>query len=82
MPSDSREKLRNAIDAHQFDGPAPVTCSFGVTQFDIQDTAESLIAREDTALYDAEICENEGKHRRKKEGRGPSPYIECKSWDV
>lgn len=32
------EKLRSVVETHQFDGPASVTCSFDVTQFDVQDT--------------------------------------------
>jgi diguanylate cyclase (GGDEF)-like protein len=50
------EKLRSVIEVHRFDGPALVTSSFGVTQFDVHDTAESLIARVDTALYQAKAA--------------------------
>jgi diguanylate cyclase (GGDEF)-like protein len=53
------EKLRRAVEAHDF-GKAKVTCSFGVAQFDAQDTAESLVARVDKALYQAKA---EGRNR-------------------
>ncbi len=54
------DKLRNAIETHRFEGSFFVTCSFGATQFDDQDTAESLIARVDAALYQAK---SEGRNR-------------------
>jgi diguanylate cyclase (GGDEF)-like protein len=54
------EKLRTEVEAHRFEGPASISCSFGVTQFGNQDTAESLIARADKALYQAKT---EGRNR-------------------
>ncbi len=49
------EKLRVAIEQTAFDGVGATTCSFGVAQYDEDDTAESLIARADLALYRAKL---------------------------
>jgi diguanylate cyclase (GGDEF)-like protein len=48
-------KLGAAIRGHTMNVDHPITCSFGVTQFEPSDTAESLIARVDEALYRAKI---------------------------
>ncbi|MEW6163509.1 MAG: diguanylate cyclase [Pseudomonadota bacterium] len=45
------EKLRERIAAEDFPDVGRVTCSFGVTAWAADDTAESLVARADRALY-------------------------------
>ena len=47
------ERLRSEIENHSFPAIGQVTCSFGVTANRPNDTPNSLIARADTALYDA-----------------------------
>lgn len=47
------EKIRSAIDLHNFSKVGRVTCSFGVAQFIPGDTAESIIKRADEAMYSA-----------------------------
>ena len=49
------EKLRSAIAQAPFDQVGGITCSFGVTEFVSGDTAESLVARADNALYRAKL---------------------------
>lgn len=46
-------KLREAIDAHVFPMVGPVTASFGIATCRPDDTAASLLARADAALYRA-----------------------------
>jgi len=46
------QKLRLCIEAHRFEGQE-LTCSFGVTQLQKDDTNISLMKRVDDALYDA-----------------------------
>jgi diguanylate cyclase (GGDEF)-like protein len=47
------EKLRIAIGQFVFSGVGAVTCSFGIAEYADLDTAETLIARSDSALYAA-----------------------------
>jgi diguanylate cyclase (GGDEF)-like protein/PAS domain S-box-containing protein len=47
------EKLRVQIEKYDFSCPCKMTCSFGLTQFREDDTADSLIKRVDDALYRA-----------------------------
>lgn len=47
------EALRQAIEDHDFETDPPLTASFGVAAHHPGDTAESLIARADQALYAA-----------------------------
>ncbi|MCL4471865.1 MAG: sensor domain-containing diguanylate cyclase [Sulfuricella sp.] len=47
------EKLRRLIEQFVFAKVGTVTCSFGVTQFQDGDTAETLTSRADTAMYAA-----------------------------
>jgi len=47
------EKLRVQIEKHDFSCPCKMTCSFGLTQFRENDTADSFIKRVDDALYRA-----------------------------
>jgi diguanylate cyclase (GGDEF)-like protein len=49
------QKLRDGVEAFHFDAVGTVTCSFGVAQYESGDTAETLIARADTALYLAKV---------------------------
>ncbi|WP_244427071.1 sensor domain-containing diguanylate cyclase [Methyloferula stellata] len=56
------EKLRDDVEKTAFDGLQTVTCSFGVAQFAVGDTAESFIDRADAALYQAKIS---GRNRVK-----------------
>jgi diguanylate cyclase (GGDEF)-like protein len=58
MAQQASEKLRIAIGQSVFPGVGAVTCSFGITEYIEGDTAETLIARSDSALY-----------RAKKKGR-------------
>ena len=45
------EKIRKAVEEHNFDKVGKVTCSFGVTQYIQGDTTSKLIIRADKALY-------------------------------
>ncbi|WP_049631729.1 diguanylate cyclase [Cellvibrio sp. pealriver] len=47
------ESLRSVIEQHPFNLATPVTISIGVTQFNSDDTLESLMERVDKALYQA-----------------------------
>ena len=47
------ERMRTAIQLAQFDHVGSITCSFGVAQYIVGDTAQSLLARADKALYRA-----------------------------
>ena len=47
------EKIRVAIEAHDFSGIGRVTASFGVAVFDKNDSIASLMARADVAVYRA-----------------------------
>jgi len=47
------EKIRSMIAKHDFRSLKNVTCSFGVTQFRLEDTAESFLIRADKAMYKA-----------------------------
>jgi len=47
------EKLRKAVENHNFPTVKRVTCSFGVTSLKNNDTIESFIKRADQALYNA-----------------------------
>lgn len=49
------KKLRDAIGHVVFDEVGSVTCSFGVTQYAVEDTAAEFISRADNALYRAKI---------------------------
>ncbi len=58
------EKLRALIELHNYGGLG-ITASFGVTLFQETDTAESLTARVDKALYRAK---QNGRNRVEREG--------------
>lgn len=47
------ERLRQAIEAHVFEGGLRITSSFGVAEFISDDTEDTLIHKADTALYAA-----------------------------
>jgi diguanylate cyclase (GGDEF)-like protein len=49
----SADKIREAIEAHDFTGVGHVTASFGVASSRPDDSAASLLARADAALYRA-----------------------------
>ncbi len=55
MAYQAAEKLRAAIGQVGFDVVGSVTCSFGCAQYVDGDTAASLIARADDALYRAKV---------------------------
>lgn len=50
---DFAEKIRKAIEKHNFDGVGQVTCSFGITHYIENDTDASIVIRSDKALYSA-----------------------------
>lgn len=50
------EKLRDAMVAIRVSGMRPVTCSFGVAQFEADDTLDEFVARADQAMYRAKIA--------------------------
>jgi len=52
--------LRTSINAYKFDVVGNVTCSCGVTEFERNDTVDTLIKRADMALYNAK---NSGRNR-------------------
>ena len=47
------ERIRKAIEEYKFEGVGRVTVSFGIAQFNDEDTALSLLKRADAALYQA-----------------------------
>ncbi|MDQ0203719.1 diguanylate cyclase [Pectinatus haikarae] len=49
------EKMRNAVDAHDFKNTAILTASFGIAAWRSDDTQESLLRRMDNSLYLAKI---------------------------
>ena len=49
------KSLRNAIEDHDFGQAGAVTCSFGIAEALPGETADSLLARADAALYRAKI---------------------------
>jgi diguanylate cyclase (GGDEF)-like protein len=55
MASQAADRLRTAIQEITFAKVGTLTCSFGVAQYADGDTAESLLARADAALYRAKI---------------------------
>jgi len=52
--------LRKHIDTYEFDVVGNITCSCGVTEFENNDTVDSIIKRADIALYNAK---NSGRNR-------------------
>jgi two-component system, cell cycle response regulator len=60
------ERLRNKVALDPFTTAGPVTCSFGVAQFQTEDDGKTLLERADKALYRAK--EN-GRNRVEKEER-------------
>ena len=52
------EKLRLAVEQHEFDTVKKLTASFGVAEIQTGDTVESLFNRADKALYDAKKTKN------------------------
>jgi len=51
IAKDIAEKLRVSIQTYKFVNDLSVTCSFGVYEFEKNDTEESIVKRIDTALY-------------------------------
>jgi len=49
------DALRAAIEPRAFHEVETITCSFGVAEYEPGDTAESLVARADKALYRAKV---------------------------
>ena len=54
------EKLRQKIENHSFDGFGSMTCSFGITQLQEDDSLHSLNKRVDEALY---LAKRGGRNR-------------------
>ena len=54
------EKIRTKIESSDFKINQPVTCSFGVAQYEKGEQLESFVARADNALYAAKEA---GKNR-------------------
>lgn len=59
-PATVAEKLRQAIETHEFPVVGHKTSSFGVSQYRVGDTVKSVVARADLALYQAK---NSGRNR-------------------
>jgi diguanylate cyclase (GGDEF)-like protein len=55
MAFEAAAKLIAAIKSSEFDAVGTITCSFGVAQFISGDSAETLVARADNALYRAKM---------------------------
>jgi diguanylate cyclase (GGDEF)-like protein len=68
------ERLRVLVSQTAFDGVENVTCSFGVAAYAEGDTAATLIARADHALYRAKVA---GRNRVELAGRpdGAAPEL-------
>lgn len=49
------EKLRDAMAVAGVGGVRPITCSFGVAQFEPGDTLDEFVARVDQAMYEAKV---------------------------
>jgi len=47
------DSLRKYIEQKVFDMVEHITCSFGITEFTVEDTVDTLIKRADEALYEA-----------------------------
>ncbi len=45
------KSIKNKISTHNFDINRNVTCSFGISQFETNDTKESLVKKADSAMY-------------------------------
>jgi diguanylate cyclase (GGDEF)-like protein len=60
MACQAAEKLRAAVERANFEAAGTVTCSFGVAQYVDGDSAATLVARADEALYRAKL---EGRNR-------------------
>jgi GGDEF domain-containing protein len=54
------QKIRSCVEQHCFPQIGAVTCSFGVAQQNVDDTAETIIKRADAAMYAAK---REGRNR-------------------
>jgi diguanylate cyclase (GGDEF)-like protein len=50
---EASEKIRKLINKLKFDAIKNVSCSFGIAQFEADDTMQSLLARADQAMYQA-----------------------------
>lgn len=53
------EKLRKAIEKHNFGKVGPITASFGVTGYKVGDTVETFLGRADERLY---ISKDDGRN--------------------
>lgn len=62
------ENLRGLVSDLPFDEVGTVTCSFGIAQYDGQETAEELVARADAAVYRAKV---NGRNRIELDARRP-----------
>ena len=65
------EILRSAIATLPFDHGKPVTCSFGVAQMAMGESAERFIARADEALYRAKLNGRNRVERAEQPWRWP-----------
>lgn len=54
------EKIRQIISEHNFTTPAHKTCSFGVAEFNTEESAETFVSQADRALY---FAKNNGKNQ-------------------
>jgi PleD family two-component response regulator len=55
MADAAAEKLSMVVSRTAFDGVGNITCSFGVAEYADGDSAATLIARADDALYRAKV---------------------------
>jgi diguanylate cyclase (GGDEF)-like protein len=66
------ERMRTAIHQTTFERVETITCSFGVAQYIVGDTAQSLLARADKALYRAKSL---GRNRVEFSSTDPSAAL-------
>jgi len=70
MASRFAEKLKDSICKILFEEVGPLTCSFGIAELEDGDTAKTLVARADTALYQAKLM---GRNRVERSSKRPGP---------
>lgn len=64
------EKIRNIIDTHLFDVAGHISCSFGLTEIGMDDSAKDVFKRADEAMYAAK---RNGRNRVEVYQPAPAP---------